>query len=287
MTVLNKTDSVDSIVPSAWRAQLDLGFTANNDRTILSHRSHFGPLQVQKPFYPEENGTVHVYILHPPGGVVGGDFLKLNIDVKRNAHSLITTPAAGKFYRSSGPVARQSQTMRVAPGGILEWFPLENIFFSGANVRIETRVDLSDDSHFISWDIFCLGRPASSERFDQGFLNQRMEICRNGAPLRVDILNAKGGSDFLDAKWGLMGYPVIGNMVCATDNQEVVDLMRDIEVDSSQNELFSVTRTEGIMLCRFLGNSVERAKTIFIKAWKVLRMTLMGLDIVKPRIWNT
>jgi urease accessory protein len=283
MTALN---IINKIPENEWHARLDLGFTVSNDRTILCRRNHYGPLQVQKPFYPEENGTSHVYVLHPPGGVVGGDFLKLNIDLGEEARVLITTPAAGKFYRSSGPIARQSQNIRVAPGGVLEWFPAENIIFSGAKVRINTRVDLTKDSQFTGWDIFCLGRPACGESLDEGFLKQQMEVFRDGVPLRVENLNAEGGSDFLKSKWGMMGYPVMGNMICATNNQCIVDSIRDIKNDFSHKELFSVTHTEGIVLCRFLGNSVERAKACFIKVWKVLRSGLMNLDIVEPRIWK-
>ena len=148
-----------------WRAQLDLEFSKSNNRTILSHRKHFGPLQVQKPFYPETNGTCHVYILHPPGGVVGGDRLNISVDVNSNAHALITTPAAGKFYRSAGPIAVQKQIIKVAPKAILEWFPSENILFSGSKAQIETKVELAHDSHFVGWEISCLGRPASEMFF--------------------------------------------------------------------------------------------------------------------------
>ena len=139
----------EKFLDAEWKAQLDLKFSKSNNRTILSHRKHFGPLQVQKPFYPEINGTCHVYILHPPGGVVGGDRLNIYVDVSSNAHALVTTPAAGKFYRSAGPVARQEQIIKIASKGILEWFPSENIIFSGAKAKIQTKVKLAHDSHFV------------------------------------------------------------------------------------------------------------------------------------------
>lgn len=280
------SDKVEPILQKEWRAQLNLGFTKYNGRTVLSHRDHYGPLQVQKPFYPEENGIIHVYVLHPPGGVVGGDCLKLNIDVDENAHALITTPAAGKFYRSSGLMACQNQTIKVAAGAAIEWLPSENIVFSGANVRINTRIDLANDSHFIGWDVSCLGRPVSGESFDNGFFNQRMEIYRNDIPLRLESLNVQGGFDYLNAKWGLMGYPVIGNMIGATNKKGIADSIRNIDSDSSKGEIISVTHAEGIVLCRFLGDSVERAKAFFKKAWRVLRSAILDLDIVEPRIWR-
>jgi urease accessory protein len=270
-----------------WRAQLDLEFSKSNNRTILSHRKHFGPLQVQKPFYPETNGACHVYILHPPGGVVGGDQLNISINVNSNAHALITTPAAGKFYRSAGPVAVQKQTIKVTSKAMLEWFPSENILFSGSKAQIQTKVELADDSHFVGWEISCLGRPASEEIFNQGELDQRFEVWRDGKPLRIERLKLKGGDPALQAKWGLLGFPVIGSMVFVTDKTKLIDSLRTIINVAIEEDFFSVTQMDGAILCYFLGNSVDRARSCFISAWKILRHEIIGFEAVEPRIWKT
>ena len=277
----------EQILDAEWRARLELKFSKSDSRTILSHRKHYGPLQVQKPFYPEHNGACHVYILHPPGGVVGGGRLNICVDVNSKAHALITTPAAGKFYRSAGPVARQEQIIKVASKGTLEWFPSENIIFSGAEAQIQTKVELSCDSHFIGWEISCLGRPASGEYFSQGKLDQRFEVWRDGRPLRVERLWLKGDDPALKSKWGLQGFPVIGSMVCVTNKTELVDSLRKITISSNTQELFSVTQTDGIIICSFLGTSVERARSYFIDVWKILRKQVIGLESIEPRIWKT
>ena len=278
---------IEKFLDAEWRARLDLELSKSNNRTILSHQKHHGPLQVQKPFYPERNGTCHVYILHPPGGVVGGDHLNIYVDVNSNAHALITTPAAGKFYRSVGPVAKLEQNIKVASKGVLEWFPSENIIFSGARAQIQTKVELAHDSHFIGWEISCLGRPASDEIFSQGELDQRFEVWRDGIPLRIERISLKGGDPTLNAKWGLLGFPVIGSMVCVTDKTELVDSLRKITNASIDQELFSVTQMDGAILCYFLGNSVERARNCFISAWRILRQEVIGHEAVEPRIWRT
>jgi urease accessory protein len=281
------TTEIKENLNAEWGARLDLEFSNSNNKTILSHRKHHGPLQIQKPFYPELNGTCHVYILHPPGGMVGGDRLNICVDVNSNAHALITTPAAGKFYRSAGPVARQEQVIKVAPKGTLEWFPSENIIFSGAKAQIKTKIELSRDSNFMGWEISCLGRPAANENFSQGELDQRFEIWRGGRPLQIERLSLKGGDSSLQAKWGLLGLPVIGNMVCMTDNAGLLDSLKNLANASTEQELFSVTQVDDIILCYFLGNSVERARNYFIKAWKIFRQGVIQLEIVEPRIWKT
>ena len=272
---------------TGWKAKLQLKFIEENNKTILQHQSHQGPLQVQKVFYPESNGACHVYILHPPGGGVGGDSFDVKIEVDPNAKVLVTTPAAGKFYRSAGNEAYQQQTITVADHGVLEWFPSENIFFSGAKVKLETRVDLSRESHFIGWDILCLGRPAIGETFSQGQLIQKLEIFQNGRLIRLDRLVVRENDAILNAKWGLGGKPVVGSFFCLTKRKELVDLLRQNIGSPENGDLFSVTLVDGIILCRYLGNSVEHVKRHFIKAWQLLRLALRGQEAVIPRIWNT
>tara|TARA_B100001123_G_C15151465_1_gene963681 strand:+ start:269 stop:1123 length:855 start_codon:yes stop_codon:yes gene_type:complete len=272
---------------TGWRAQLELEFSKVHKRTILSHRKHFGPLQVQKSFYPELNGTCHVYMLHPPGGVVGGDRLNISIDLNTNAHALITTPAAGKFYRSAGPVAEQEHKIKVASNSILEWFPSENILFSGAKARIHTKVNLAQGSHFLGWEISCLGRPASNEFFSQGELDQRFEVWREGRPLRIERLKIKGRDPALQARWGMIDFSVIGSMVCVTEKTGLVDSLRKLNKKAIDQELFSATQMESALLCYYLGNSAERARKYFVSAWKILRQKLIGCEAIEPRIWNT
>ena len=272
---------------AGWIANLHLDFVEVDGKTVFKQNIHQGPLQVQKIFYPEANGTGHVYILHPPGGVVGGDSFDVNINLNSDAKALITTPAAGKFYRSAGPIAYQKQTLEVANHGVLEWFPSENIFFPGAKVKLETRIKLFKESHFIGWDILCLGRPSIGETFDNGQLTQRLEIFMDGRLIRLEKLIIKENDLMLNAKWGLRGKPVVGTLFCLTSRTDLVDLLRDSIESLDGDNLLSVTLVDNVILCRYLGNSVEQVKQKFIKVWQVLRMSLRGYESVIPRIWST
>ncbi|MEO7558110.1 MAG: urease accessory protein UreD, partial [Gammaproteobacteria bacterium] len=153
----NTAHSAELMEHEGWRAELSLRFARANGRTVLAARRHQGPLQIQRAFYPEPGGVCHAYILHPPGGVVAGDSLAIEVRVDERAQTLLTTPAAGKFYRSTGRSATARQVLIVSAGAELEWFPQENIVFQGARVAMTTRIDLAADGAFMGWEILCLG----------------------------------------------------------------------------------------------------------------------------------
>src|SRR5688572_14501877 len=239
--------------PAAWRARLELGFRQAGQRTILSHRRHFGPLVVQRPFYPE-GGTCHVYLVHPPGGIVGGDQVALDVEVQPQAHALITTPAATRFYRAGPyPAARLQQELRVHDGA-LEWLPQETILFDGARARSRTVVQLHDNARFAGWEITCLGRPANDERFTTGTLAQDFLLYRDGRPLLFDRLRVDGGSAALDANWGLGGAQAQGTLMLSPATDIDLAPLRALAVPTVRHAL---TQVNGVLLCRALAREAE------------------------------
>ncbi len=202
---------------SGWQARLRLGFRATAQRTVLASREHQGPLTVQRPFYPEGD-ICHVYLLHPPGGVVGGDSLQIEIDADAATHALVTTPGATKFYRSAAERACQTQHLAVGEGASLEWLPQENIFFPGAEVDLVTRVELAGDARLALWEINCLGRPANREVFDSGRIDSRLEIYRDNVPLLLDRLRVSADNR---ARLSLMaGLAVGGTLIISHAGDE-------------------------------------------------------------------
>ena len=168
---------------TGWEARLNLRYSREGARTVLCEKSHVGPLVVQKAFYPEGPSVCHSVILHPPGGVAAGDSLSIASTAGQDAHALLTTPGATKWYRSTGPIAEQSVTLSVATGGSLEWLPQENIMFDRAQVRMRHLVHLAEGARYIGWDITRLGRTASGERFAAGDFRSRTEVVQAGRRL--------------------------------------------------------------------------------------------------------
>lgn len=263
-----------------WQARLALGFAQADGRTRLVRRRHEGPLVVQRPFYPE-GGVCHCYLLHPPGGVVGGDTLELSVEVGAAAHALVTTPAANKFYRSAGATAVQRQVLTVSEGAALEWLPQEQIVFAGAQVDSLTRVELAADARFIGWEISCLGRPASAAPFDHGALRQRLELWREGRPLVLERTRLDGADAWLATAAGLQGRPVLGTLLAVGADETLLEAVRETAPE------LAVTRLEDVLIARVLGEGGESARASLARAWAVLRPALLGRAACEPRIWRT
>lgn len=270
---------------AGWQAQLELGFEARAGRTVLIRRQHTGPLAVQKPFYPE-SGTCHVYVLHPPGGVVGGDRLSIEMNLTQGAHAVITTPASTKFYRSSGALSVQAHSLKVAEDATLEWLPQETILFAGCRVTTTTRAALAPGARFIGWEIFCLGRPAANESFDKGACRQRFELWQEAVPLWVERAKLEGNSHLLSAPWGLRGHTVFGTLVATPANEALQAAVHE-RITPDKHALFSATLIDEVLVCRYLGDHAEAARRCFTNAWSMIRPGLLGRTACPPRIWRT
>lgn len=270
---------------TGWQAELTLGFEHGPVGTVLKQVSHRGPLRVQRPFYPEK-GLPHVYLLHPPGGVVGSDRLDVTVKMAPRSQALITTPGSTKFYRSAAITARLSQRLKVKAGASLEWFPQENIIFSGAHLNSTTRIELIDDACFIGWEINCLGRPSSGERFDQGALFSRFALYRDQQPLLIESLRINREDD-LHAATGLRGYPMQAILVATPCDQRHLEVAREQLTADQAGFPVAATLVDGVLIIRALGHQTEPLQQQLIPVWQALRPALLHRPAISPRIWAT
>ena len=250
-----------------------------------------GPLAVQRPFFPEGRDVCHVVLLHPPGGVVPGDSLDVELRVEPGAHTLVTTPAATKVYRSDGRSAEVHQTLHVSTGATLEWLPQETILFGGANARLHTQVELGMGAYFIGWDILCLGRPAAGENHFSGACRQHLDLFVDGRPLLLE--RADYGRGLQSAPWGMRGASVSATFFAVApclsgEPPPVLAELRDLTASQPPDgALRAATVMRGVLVLRYLGTSAEGARSFFELAWQRVRPALLGRAACPPRIWST
>jgi len=244
---------------TSWRARLALEFALHGKRTVLAKRGSDGPLVVQKPLYPQGEELCHAIVVHPPGGIAGGD--ELSLEVKAEGHALLTTPGAAKWYRSAGAWAKQ--TLQFDVEGSLEWLPRETIVFDGALADLRCNIALKEGARYLGWEVVCLGR------FKRGRMRTETRITQGGRMLFVEKGEIEGGGRLMRSPAGLGGRSVFGTLI-ATSAEKI------------SMEGLAITRLPGLLIGRYLGDSSEEALHAFTRLWKVLRPSA-----VAPRIWST
>lgn len=276
---------------NGWSAWLRLGFHRGVRRTELSERARHGPLSVQRPFYPEGEHC-HVYLLHPPGGVVGGDRLEIEVHANGGSGALITTPGAAKYYRSAGNTASQIQNIQVDARAALEWLPQENIFFSGARVSLQTRIEIQRNARLAWWEIQCLGRPAVNESFDHGEIDNRFSLYREGKPVLVERTRINNKNRHYPALGA--SRAVLGTFIISGCESEQLDQCRDWLAQEHETDPaadldrnLGLTLIDDFLVARYLGDDTVKARAMFTLLWRLLRKNSINRSPITPRIWLT
>lgn len=273
---------------NAWQARLGLNFERRCEGTILARRDHLGPLRIQKPLYPEGPELCHAIVLHPPAGIAGGDQLSIDIDVGDGAQALLTTPGAGKWYRSAGAEAAQHVTLKVGAGGTAEWLPQESIVFDHARAAMRTTVELAAGARHLGVETLCLGRRASGETFARGLLHLASDIRLDGKLLWRERGIIEGGSSLMTSPIGLAGFSVCSTVLAAGIDTPPDALAACRAVTPTEaGAQWGVSAMPNLFVGRYLGHSSEAARAWFVELWRTLRPVFIGRDMLVPRIWNT
>jgi urease accessory protein len=270
---------------AAWHASLALRVRNAGGRSLLAAR-HRGPLRVQKALYPEGDAPCHAVVLHPPGGIAGGDALDIAVDVDLGAHALVTTPGAAKWYKSLGPVAEQH--VRLALDGGLEWLPQEAIVYDAANVRSTIDIRLGEGASTIGWDIVALGRRAAGERFEQGRFAQTIRLRIGDELAWVERTRLRGGDALLESPVGLAGHHVFGCLWAAGPefDDATMEAVRCTLGDTALTA--PLTRlTPRLVVGRALGPTTHAVRAALTDLWAALRPLVFQRAAVPPRLWAT
>lgn len=284
----------DELNAPQWNAMLNLVAAKTPRGTRLVQSEHIGPLYVQKPFYPEGAGCAHLYLLHPPGGMVSGDTLTINVQAQEDSHVLVTTPGAGRVYRAraDGLLQKQLVGLIAANNAILEWMPLETILFPSSRAQLETRVDLTGNARFIGWDIVSLGLPANQKKLDDEgtstTLKQGLRIYHDGRLLLNERLNLQPGHmDVLNARVGFNGQPVHGLMVAGPFPQSLNEEQLQSLQALCAGHTAGVSMNGCFLTLRCLTDCSEKARVLLSRAWSEIRPLLLNRPACAPRIWAT
>ena len=274
----------------SWTAQLSLDYQCRQGRTVL-HHEHNGPLRILKSLYPEGESVCHNVIVHPPGGLVGGDELDIRVRVDAGAHGLISTPGATRFYATDDAPATQRVTLALEPGARLEWLPLESIAYPGCRASNLWRAELAGDAELLAWDVCALGLPAAGQAFTSGHFHQRLEIP--GLWLEQATMDARD-TRLMDSPLGLAGQRCLGTMVLAS-GQALVRERRERLLEVARDTLQALPATvmagatspnPNMIVIRAVAPVVEPLMAGLQRVWASLRSAAWQLEAPAPRIWR-
>lgn len=284
-----------------WLARLGLTFNFSDYGTQLARTKRVGPLSIQKAFYPEGRDCAHIYLLHPPAGIVSGDTLQVDISLESKAHTLVTTPGANRFYRAREdsqiglPEQKQLTQVDLAKQAKCENFPLETIVYQGAHGINHVLVNVKSDSVYLGWDITCLGLPSSNQPFSQGKFSQLNQVYCDDKLIYHDRIAINSSNQVQQHIAGLADKTVFATFLAYGPNElvdqnaqtQLIESLRQIvEEQELQNEV-SVTHINELLIIRYLGGHAEQCKKIFILLWQQLRPLYVQKQGIVPRIWHT
>ncbi|MFZ4481634.1 MAG: urease accessory protein UreD [Rhodoferax sp.] len=274
-----------------WHARLQLDYRLEAGKTVARH-SHNGPLRILQSLYPQGDAICHNVLVHPPGGLVGGDTLKLEITAEPGTHGLVTTPGATRFYRSAGEPAVQRTRITLAGHSRLEWLPLEAICYNQCIAENLLTLQLAPGAEFMGWDVAALGLPLAAQPFETGSLLQHIEVP--GVWLERGRIQAQD-LRLLDGPTGLAGqrclatlFFVAGSKLERARREQALELARTLIAEHPLRQFSGVTSPNGqVIVLRVLAPVVEPAMDLLRRVWAVWREHFWQMSAQSPRIWST
>lgn len=274
----------------SWHGHLKLDYRHHAGRTIALDRHH-GPLRVLQRLYPEGDAVCHHVLVHPPGGLVGGDVLEVEAHLASGSHALLTTPGATRFYRTTGAPARQVVNLHLAGGSRLEWLPLETIAYRGCQAHNTLTCTLDPHAEAIGWDVLALGLPAAGQAWQDGTFTQQLGIP--GVWLEKAHLDADDRA-LLDGPLGWAGHRVLGTLWFAAGSgwssprrEALLQAARDVPRGDSPVIAGATAPGDQVVVLRALGPHVEAVMRHLQRVWAAWRLTAWSLPACAPRVWNT
>lgn len=273
-----------------WNAHLSLHYALERERSVARYQ-HEGPLRILQSLYPEGDRICHNVLVHPPGGLVGGDHLDIHVKMGPHSHALVTTPGATRFYRSEQGQATNSVVAHLEEGARLEWLPLESLAYSGCHALNVMRFELATTAEMMAWDITALGLGHAHAPFISGRLTQHMEIP--GVWLERGTIDASDHR-LLNSPLAMGGHRCMATLLFAAGRPlqaaraaTALQAVRDIIEASPERERAAATMpTPQTLVLRVLCPVVEPAMQLLRPAWAAWRETLWGLRGTSPRLWS-
>jgi urease accessory protein len=227
---------------------------------------------------PQNHGSAAwVYLASYGGGLVGGDALRLDIEVERGAAAVISTQASTKVYRSPRG-ASQHLRADVADGALLVLAPDPVVCFARSSYTQEQEIHLAPGGALVLVDCLVAGRIATGERWQFDRYSSLTQIWIGQRRLLHDSLHLTPEEGDLADRMGRFNTlltAIVAGPPLAADAARIVQEVAAMPLEKRADLLLAANPLgETALLLRVAAVSTERA------AQTLRRM----LDFLSPRL---
>jgi urease accessory protein len=211
--------------------------------------------------------------------------LEIDLNVHADAHAVITTPGAAKWYGSAeGRGAQQQIEMNLC--GDLEWLPQESIIFNQARGDSQIRITIAPESRMIGWDAVVLGRKASGEAFESGAFSQSISLSLASALEWEERLCLSGADPAMRSIVGLGSQAALNTIWAVLRERDQWSQEAQNEIRAQCPEIAWSVLSSRLLVGRQsgCGRALQKSR---LRALAALRPLVMGRAALPLRIWAT
>jgi urease accessory protein len=239
-----------------------LEFVWNRSRTVLHQALATSPLKILNP--QAGRTTSWIYLATYGGGLVGGDAVDVNVDVRARARAVITTQSSTKVYRSVKPVS-QRLTARVSDHALLVFAPDPTICFAGSTLQQTQYYDVSPSGNLVVLDWLMCGRHARGERWAFDGYSSCLELWRGTRRVLYDATILRSDEGPLADRMGrfnVWGTLVMVGPLVREAAATIVSNVQRLPIEPCGALIVSASPLgpDGVLL-RVAGESVERTRS--------------------------
>jgi urease accessory protein len=233
-----------------------------------------GPLRVRFP--NADPVALEAILMNTAGGIAGGDALTVEIAVGEHARLVAGTAAAEKVYRSHGPDAQLSLTLRIAAGARLHWLPQETILFDRARLTRHIEVDLAADASLVLAEALVFGRAAMGETVETGAIVDHWRVRQDGRLVFAESTRLTG------AVMDRLRKPVVANGGCGLATVLIApgtdDCLERVRACADLAGQVGISAWNGIAVARLCAPDGAALRRDLINL-------LAALNVALPRLW--
>ena len=269
---------------------LEIELKQGNNKTTITKQFSQVPLQIQRAVYPEESipEMAYLYIISPSGGILQGDRYKIDVTLKNNAISHITTQGATRIYSMNSNFASQITNITVDDNCYLEYIPDQIIPYQNSRYYQKVNLNIHDKATMIYSEVLTPGRMAMNEYFDYDVCYLRT-YCKNQEEkfrclenMKIEPKNQNLNSD------GILGKnKIVGTVYILTKKDHITELENMINTNLEKLEEVSIGTSilpnESGIIVKIVGNNTEDIFELIYSVLKITRKKILGAEFSKIR----